>query len=357
MSTNSHVLSSQWATRPSDERFVSVNDLHAFNVDKRQRSLERGVALEHMQVMPTDDGGMLLGEKGSSKGAYLTNWAFGQLCQRASAPAGYLRSLPSQLAVIPLQWSLDTTAKQDATVLLRKNGTWTSDAITSSTYGRIYDSQVSGAILQNMDLTQWKVPAASYASSDPKRATTLYASDRDMFVCLVNDSHPVEVPGANGADTLYRGFIIRNSEVGAAALDISLFLYRYICDNRIIWGMSHERSLKIRHTSGGPMRFVRDASPTLIEYAQASTRETVEAVLDARKRQIGNDVPDVVSWLRARGFTQEQGKAAVANAEKSGDNPRSLWGVVQGLTATAHEMPFGDERFEFERKAGKLLPV
>ena len=28
----------------------------------------------------------------------------------------------------------------------------------------------------------WKVPAASYSTSNPKRATTLYASDRDVFL-------------------------------------------------------------------------------------------------------------------------------------------------------------------------------
>jgi len=352
---NSHVLSHQWATRPSDERFTSMQALHDYNVQKRSISTERGVALDHMQVLPTEAGDMMFCAQGQSVGAQLSNWAFGQLCIRAGAPAAYLRSLPAQLAAVPLQWSIEHAEHQDAKVLLRKNGHWGADAITSTTYGRIYDAQVSDAILSAVDLNRWKIPSASYASKDPKKATTLYASDRDMFVCLVDDSRPIEVPGRNGQDTLFRGFIVRNSEVGAAALDISLFLYRYICDNRIIWGMQSERSLKIRHTSGGPMRFVREANPALLEYAAADTRETVDIVLNAQKREVGKDPVEVRAWLKARGFTQEQSTVAIKNAEESGENPRAVWGLVQGLTAAAHDIPFGDERFAFERKAGALL--
>lgn len=353
---NSHILSNQWMSRPDDERFTSMTGLHEYNIQKRAISQERGIALDHMQVLPMNGGGMLFAQQGSTSGAILTNWTFSQLCLRAGAPAGYLRSLPNSLAAVPLQYSLEHAEKSDAKVLLRHHDeSWTADAITSPTYGRIYDAQVSKAIIDTVDLNRWKVPAASYAAKDPKRATTLYASDRDMFVCLVDDSSPIEAPGSDGKDTLFRGFIIRNSEVGAAALDISLFLYRHICDNRIIWGMTNERSLKIRHTSGGPMRFMREASPALLDYARSSSRETVDMILSNRTKEVGKDPVEVRAWLKARGFTQEQSTAAIQNAEQSGENPRAVWGLVQGLTASAHEVPFGDERFEFERKVGKLL--
>lgn len=352
---DSHILSTQWATRPADERFTDMQMLHEHNLHKRAISAERGVALDHMAVFPTEGGGMLFAQRGETRGAHLTHWAFGQLCARVGAPAAYLRSLPSQLAAVPMQWSIEHGEAEDAKVLLRKNDGWSADAITSTTYGRIYDSQVSEAVIKTVDLARWKIPSASYATRDPKRATTLYASDRDMFVCLVDDSRPIEVPGSNGKDTLYRGFIIRNSEVGAAALDITLFLYRYICDNRIIWGMQSERSLKIRHSSGGPMRYLTEARPLIAEYSAADTREEVQMVLDARKREVGKDPAEVRTWLKARGFTQEQTRVAVDNAEKSGESPRSVWGIVQGLTAAGHDIPFGDERFAFERKVGGLL--
>jgi hypothetical protein len=349
-------LHKQWAERPSDQRFVSMQELHAFNVSKRERSAERGVALDHMRVVPTDAGGMLLRDPQKPNAAFLTHWAFGQLCGHAKAPASYLRSLPAQLAAVPLQWSLEHQ-REDAKLLLRKTDEgWSVAGITSDSYGRIFDAEMSQAVLDNVDLNVWKIPSASYASTNPRKATTLYASDRDCFICLVDDQHPIEVPGTNGVERLYRGFICRNSEVGAATYVLETFLYRSICDNRNIWGGREVASLKIRHTSGGPMRFMREAKPTLERYLTAGTEDTVQAIRAAQDREVGRSEKDVVAWLKARGFTGTESKRAVELAgSEDGLNPRSLWGVVQGLTAQAHEIPFGDERLDLERRAGKLM--
>lgn len=347
-------ISKEWASRPDDQRFLSLDDLHEFNVNKRALAQEFGAALEHTSVRATDDGRMLLIDSGAGKFAgELNNWAFGQLAQRAGAPAGYLRSLPAQLAQIPLQWSLEQAGQQDAKVLIRGTSV---QAVTSEAYGRIFDSELSGAMANYLDPTVWKVPAASYASSDPKKATTLYASDRDMFVCLVDDSNAIEVPGM-GNERLHRGIIARNSEVGAATLEIICFMYRFICDNRIIWGGQEVQSLKIRHTSGGPARYLRQAQPLLQRYLESSTNEAVGLVRSANQTEVGRTEPDVRAWLKARGFTGAETTRAIDLAEKDpgGANPRSVWGLVQGLTAAAQEKRHGDERLELERRAAKLL--
>ena len=350
------VLSSEWATRPADQRFTDVATLHEHNLRKRAASKERGVALDHMRVRADDEGNMLLMDPEKNSGARLRHWSFGQLAQAVGAPAGYLRGIPAHVAQIPLQYSLEQ-AREDRRLLVRNTeGTWHVDAITSDTYGRIWDSELTGAIMQNLDLDTWKVPFHSRASTNTKRATTLYASDRDCFVALVDDKNPIEVPGTNGTETLFRGFYARNSEVGSAALDIVAFLYRSICDNRIIYGGSEVASIKIRHTSGGPMRYMREARPTLQRYLTAKTDETVEMIQAARTKEVGKSEKDVQAWLAKHGFTKSEARRAVelAGAEP-GSNPRSLWGVVQGLTAQAHECPFGDERLDLERRASKLL--
>ena len=84
-------------------------------------------------------------------------------------------------------------------------------SLTSPNYGRIWDIQVVEAVERVNHDGMWKVPAASYSASNPKRATTLYASDRDVFIFLVDPDHPIEV----GDDILFRGFYTWNSEVGA----------------------------------------------------------------------------------------------------------------------------------------------
>lgn len=367
---NSHDLSAQWASRPADQRFLSIATLHAHNVAKRERAIEKGGALDHMAVRADDQRGVVLFDpKSTGSGAALNHWAFGQLASRVGAPAGYLRELPPALAAIPLQWSLEH-AREDGKLLLRADMTrqqaetsgrarqWTVDAITSDSYGRIFDAELTEALQQNLDLSVWKVPSASYASKNPKRATTLYASDRDCFVCLVDDQHPITVPGTGENEVLFRGLIARNSEVGAATLELKTFLYRYICDNRIIWGQQDVQEIRIRHTSGGPMRFVREAKPALEAYLTSGTAQVVAGIKAASAKEVGKSEKDVTDWLKARGFTTGQSKRAVELASlEPGVNPRSIWGVVQGLTAQAHEVPFGDERLDLEVKAGKLMSL
>ncbi len=357
---DSFQISREWCSRPQDQRFTAMDKLHDYNLLKKAASREKGVALDHLRVRALGNGDMALVDPERGGGAVLTHWAFGQLATSAKAPAGYLRTLPAELAQVPLQYSLEQQ-RADAKLLLRhaqiqNDGVWRVEALTSDTYGRIYDADLTGAIMENIDLSVWKVPASSYAARDPKRATTLYASDRDCFICLVDDAHPIEVPGTNGVETLYRGFIARNSEVGAATLEITGFLYRHICDNRIIWGGKEIASLKVRHTSGGPMRYVREARPAIERYLRAGTEETVRMVREARALEVGKSEKDVKAWLKSRGFTKEETNRAVdlAGAEP-GANPRALWSVVQGLTAQAHDVPFGDDRLDLERRAARLL--
>lgn len=341
-----------WATRPDDERFLSLEELHAFNEAKRRESRQIPVAVEHLRLVPTADNNIMLDSGGNREPKPLSNWAFGQLCQRASAPAGYLRRLPATLAAIPLQWSVEQADDRDGIVLERDSEI---GALTSASYGRIWDAEVSGALLDNIDPDIWKVPAASYAANDHKLATTLYASDRDMFVALVDDEKPVEVPGRDGVDTLFRGFVVRNSEVGNATLELILFLYRTICDNRIIWGYNEQQHIKIKHTSGGPQRFVRDLRPRLSEYINSSTEHVVGVISAARNKEVGNTEKDALVWLKNRGFTKSEAQAAVEGAQREPGNARSVWNIVQGLTAHAHGIQHTDQRVALERRAGKLL--
>ena len=49
-----------------------------------------------------------------------------------------------------------------------------------------------------------------------KENTTLYASDRDMFVFLADEENRIEIPGrrAGRSGSFARGFFVWNSEVG-----------------------------------------------------------------------------------------------------------------------------------------------
>jgi len=110
-------------------------------------------------------------------------------------------------------------------------------AFTSTTYGRIWDVDVVHAVERINQDGRWQVPLKTYGGQNSKQATTLYASDRDVFVFLVDEARPIELDG----QTYYRGFYTWNSEVGRQTFGLASFLYSYVCANRHHLGRPRSR--------------------------------------------------------------------------------------------------------------------
>jgi hypothetical protein len=192
---NLHRASREWATRPDDQRYTSLADLKAAVLQRKCESWTATPATSRLRVLPSEDGAIGLevydGTKGENRVLEPTNWSFGQLCQYASAPASYLRKLPGELAAINLQWGLERSPlRDDSLILAQSNGENHLRAMTSTSYGRIWDHQVVEAVERVNYDGRWQIPAASYATTNPKRATTLYASDRDVFLFSVDTKNP-----------------------------------------------------------------------------------------------------------------------------------------------------------------------
>lgn len=361
---NLHRASREWATRPDDQRFLSLEDLRAAVERRKVESWTAAPLTREMVVRAdtqADEIGVEVYDPTAAQRRVLTptNYSFGQLASYGQAPASYLRKLPAQLAAINLQWGLEKLApRENALVLGQSNGDNTLRAITSTSYGRIWDLDVVRSVEKANAAGNWKVPAASYATTNPRRATTLYASDRDVFIFLVDPDHPVEIPGDRSP--MFRGFMVWNSEVGSATFGLSTFLYRYVCDNRIIWGASNVQEIRIRHTSGAPERFAYEGAKFLNRYAQESTAQLVSVIHEAKRQEIPINEgkgETVAGWLQSRGFTKAQSTAAVETAQAEEGSARSLWDVIQGVTAYARSVPNTDERTQLESRAGKLLDL
>jgi hypothetical protein len=145
--------------------------------------------------------------------------------------------VPVPLARVNLEYGLEMgeAGRQDAKLLYQLPASDASDhgaarAFTSTTYGRIWDAQVVAAVQKINQDNRWHVPLKAYDGQNSKQATTLYASDRDVFVFLVDEARPIDVDG----QTYFRGFYTWNSEVGKATFGLATFLYSYVCANRII---------------------------------------------------------------------------------------------------------------------------
>lgn len=364
MTTNLNMAHREWASRPDDQRYVTLEDLEKAVSLRKKESWTAAPKVQELRVVAPQDEMNPLGDlrvqvfdpvRAGTTSLVPTHFAFGQLAQYAKAPASYLRTLPDVIAAINLQWCLEhNPIRESALVLAQSNGSENLRGMTSLSYGRIWDSQVVHAVQQVNASGAWKVPAASYATTDPKRATTLYASDRDVFIFLVDPEHPIEVKG----ETLFRGFITWNSEVGDATFGLRTFLYRYVCDNRIIWDATEVRELRIRHTGGAPERFGYEGAKFLQRYATESPLVIEGQVKAAMEKDVPLDSKHgetVQSWLQGHGFTAPEAKASVETARQSGVEPRSVWDVINGVTAYARAVGHTNDRVDLERRAGALM--
>ena len=299
-----------------------------------------------------------------------TNWSFGQLSSLVGAPASYLRSLPAALAGINLQHGLLAHRGEQVKLLQTQNGRAELRAVTGPDYGRIWDHELVAAVMKiagdGVGDTRWKVPGILDWSSmhynpfvDVTRdTTTLYASDRDVFLFLVDDTHPIEAGRlANGdPDLFFRGFYCWNSEVGSKTLGISTFYLRAVCMNRNLWGVENFEEISIRHSKFAANRFAHEAAPALENFADSSASGFIQGIRAARERIVARTDEDRQTFLRGQGFSKaETGKIIATVLAEEGHPPASIFDFVQGITAHARSKSNQDSRLDVETKGRRLL--
>ena len=191
-----------------------------------------------------------------------------------------------------------------------------------------------------------------------KDTTTLYASDRDAFIFLVDDLNPIEAGRLpDGSPDLYfRGFYCWNSEVGARTLGIASFYLRAVCQNRNLWGVEDFEEITIRHSKYAASRFAHEAAPALLNFANSSPIPFINGIKASRERLVARNDEDRTDFLRRRGFSKgETAKIIDTVLTEEGRPPESIFDFVAGITAVAREKTNQDARLELEGKAKKLL--
>jgi hypothetical protein len=354
----------EWFRRPADERYLSLAELHLATLNRAIRC--QSDVIETTSLLA--DGESLASGRLTLNHRTLgtlepTDWSLGQLASIARTPARWLREIAlvpegPALAADALNLGLSSLAvphQVQALSLKEENGPRQLRALVGPDYGRIYDHQVVETVMVVNGDERWHIPAASYQARDPKRATTLYASDRDVFIFLVDEWNPITVRTGGEHRRLFRGFMVWNSEVGHHRFGMMTFLYDYICDNRMVHGAREVKELLIRHTKGAPERFAREAEPLLSAYAEASASQ-VEAELEkATRTKVGRTDEEILDWLRRRDFSRRESDGIIDLAKREEGDARTVWQLVNGGTAWARSIPHADQRVAFERKVSGLL--
>lgn len=358
----------QWANRPADERFTSLDQLHNHCSDVKNISRETpnvtlrelGVIAGRPDLNSSDTEPFLIGPTGTT--ARFTHHSFGQFCRVVGAPASYMRELPAELVAENMNHSLRTSDRvmtedgaRSGKLLFSKNGDLKLRAVTGDGYTRIWNSDITSRLLRFVQqYTDWQPAPAAFDGS-----RGLYAGDKDVFAFLVNNNRPIfdSLPGGG----LGRGFFVSNSEVGDASFRLTTFMYEYICGNHRVWGAKGVYDLRIPHVGNADDRAFRSLGVELRKYTDAATGEDVRKIEACRKFKLGStkdEVLDAAFGLRviSRAKLEQAYDLAVAHSDWYGD-PRSAWGLTGGLTEIARDLPNADERVVMDRAAGKIMQM
>jgi hypothetical protein len=377
---NITTAATEYYTRPADERFDSLKDLITAAQYDREHSAEREYNLRDLRAVIVPDPAQPIGgpdpaitaanprqalrlasPNGQGK---LTHWSFGQLARTIGAPASYLRTLPPAIAADAINYGLHEAAPVGtrANLLVRANGGEPIiRAATSDSYGRLWDAQLYGEVSryfgdgQTSNGGRWMTPPA-WPGSLPSGQ---YRGDRDSFVIRVDGGSIVTDPSASRGDggQLYRGIMLRNSEVGHCSVSIECVLYRYICGNHNLWGAIMDRQFKRRHVGTKITRdTMRELADLAYRFNQRTARQDEQIIEGLISHELAHTREAVIDELRKIGYTKEQAIDAYATCEaKEQASPRSFWGIAQGTTRISQQSGYQDDRLALDQLAAQVL--
>lgn len=394
--TNLYQASNQWSSRPADERFWDLSEMYAKTRQSAAESVVEEIPMADVQFRWNDAGVMaeipayteaaqIAYDKYGNRNARFTHYAFGQMCRSVEAPPDYLRSLPPSTAVECLRHGhrrAVSNGSGDRQFLFQANGSMTVRAQTSGRYERIWNHEIVQR-LRDFQAHGWRVPPARPAGVDDERtriATAedvidfgeasalnvkvgdligpagLYASDHDMFAFMVDPE--VVIDDGSSPHGLRRGFMVRQSEVGDCSLWTTEFLFNTVCGNHIIWGVSKIRDTRLRHVGDISDRWTAVVSE-VSRLRDASGAEQEAEIRRARTIKLGDTKENVLDFLfghrlLSRKVAEQSYELAEQHADVHGD-PRTAWGIAQGLTRLSQDTAYADKRAFLDTAAGRIL--
>lgn len=374
MSQNLMAAHRQWASRPADERFQSLSEMHKALAARRRTSSDTVIRLRDTEVSVNGDIVLHEGGQGMLK---LTHWSAGQLLSKLGVPRDLLAKLTPSVASSVVNDRL-TTSLKDGSVEDKQRLLTTGDTVRAfhgKRYERLFDSSVTQMLSEYLP-QGWTNPLAYEAGKWGAKLVPsgLYAGDRNMFAFFTSGGGATEAAPFGSfdvdGDQFYQGFYVWNSEVGSDTFGYDTFNLRRVCGNHIIWDATEVRRKKARHAGSA-----NDLLRTFRTYLNSLSKPTSNDLFVEAVREAKADIA-----IPTRGSSTSTGKEQVLdNAYKffkgkftqtvivdSLDNllreergvKGSRWDWLQGLTATARQMPNADERAKVESTASAiLLPV
>jgi len=374
---HSLVAYNQWANRPDDQCYRSLEDLYAATKQRAAFSSTEEAQLADCHVVGNGEHLEVI-IPGMDHPQAFTNLGFGQLCSELGVPAGYMRKLPGELVQQNLNHALGRIRRSRDEAMLKaagagevfdpkhsafyhRNDTNQIQAVTSTSYSRVFDHE----LVEVMQAVTAEADKPFFAPKDWNgNVSGLYASDRDVWMYMIDGGSLVEGPCER--DQMYRGIILSNSEVRVKTIISRTFMFRVTCGNLQIWGMEDLEEISIVHRGKAREHFQNILIPRLREFVKADTRTAVYEAIKAASLaklpwSVSEKLEEFIDWARnpMKGvkFTRKEVLAAVETAIREEGRCESIWDFINGLTAVARDIKFAGDSANLSARAGKLMTL
>lgn len=385
--TNLMTAHNNWASRPADERFESIDSLEAAATKKRINSVEANMLGANLKFEPVGDDGIIV--KGKKAVADISHLAIRQIATDLSVPVGILdhEKLPTSMICDILNERVKRTydPSDEVKLLLDKpNDQFNIRCVTSDSYTRFWDDQTI-PFMRKLEKNGWSIPPARPALQNQpgiRKATKedvlklskvsaglainegdniapagLYMGDRDMFAFFVDDTNPVEDGFGN---PLMRGCFLYNSEVGTGSFKITTFIMQGVCGNHIVWGAQDIVQVNYKHVGQVHSR-IREAFDRFT-IPNRSWEKELRVINWMRTNTIGKNLEEVVdnvyNMRLSQSITKKVLSTAYSNAERTVEvdhQPNTWFGIANALTRYSQTSGNADDRMALDIGAGKLF--
>lgn len=391
MSRNLYRANANWANRPADERYWDLDTM--LSAAQKVDSNRQRVAIDPTKIRVEHYEDELVLKVGD-KDHHFTNWGFQQITGKLGCPADYLRTLPTEYASQLLSYHFEkaretgTFAKNAQLMVRGDTYTPSVEACVSEVYGYIPNWKIIEGLVKLQD-KGWAVPPgrpnAKTRAKDIRRVTPeqrkewdrlkigvglpvgspigpsgLYMGDRNMFAFMVRGGDHVGIKGFD----LQRGAFFENAETGGGTCRFTMFAYDYVCGNHIVWSAKDIHEISIRHIGKkAESKAIEAVHRDLDDWINNGTKQMVVTMEQAAKLELGKDKSEVLEKI----YSNRRVRLPLSTLDASYDlaerldgdrvSPRTLWGMVSGLTRYSQLDQYGDERVRIEQQIPSLLAM
>jgi hypothetical protein len=134
-----------------------------------------------------------------------------------------------------------------------------------------------------------------------------------------------------------------------------------VCGNHIVWGATNVKRVRIRHVGIADTRAWHVLGNQLHDYMDDSASQEEARIRSAQRYSLGATEDDVIERVFKLGSlskrTVKEAYVLAAANESTDGSPRTVWGLLQGLTRLSQRETFADRRVAIDRAAGKLMEI